>query len=417
MIPIMRALLESALKMETRTMGTGLIKNYKSTYFYIGFLLQAFIFVAAFMTGPRAFADSRVYAYRLYNRINGVPPSSNKLQEVAQLIDAGKFQDAAMSAINDPEGHFYNITLKNFFAKWSNKDESPRQSLNDYIATAIGMVRDDIPFNQILSEDILYTAEVGVPYSKSDNKLYETIESRNLNLFTALKKGTQSSGNGLPAEAIAGVFSTRGFAEAHYSAGTNRRAFEFTMKTFLCRSMESLKDTSRPHVRIRRDVARAPGGAPAKFLNECAGCHAGMDGFGGAFAYYDFDLTQKSIVYTQGRVMEKFNRNAFEFPEGYVTTDASWINLWTEGLNRTIGWNGPTSGIGAKSFGEMVSATDAFPRCMAQKAVEMMCARDYPSSEAIPAPDKDAIEAIATSFKSNFNMKDTFARAAVYCSK
>ena len=389
----------------------------KSTRCLPGYFLHAAILVTACISGPQATADSRVYAYRLYNRINGVPPSSKKLQEVTQLIDAGKYQDAAMSAINDPEGHFYNITLKNFFAKWSNKEESPRQTLNDYIATAIGMVRDDIPFNQILSEDILYTAEVGVPYSKADNKLYEAIESRNLNLLTSLKRVPQSSGNKLPAEAVAGVFSTRGFAEAHYTAGTNRRAFEFAMKTFLCRSMESLKDTSRPHVRIRRDVARAPGGAPAKFLNECAGCHAGMDGFGGAFAYYDFDMTQKSITYTPGQVAEKFNRNAFEFPEGYVTTDASWVNLWTEGLNRTIGWNGPNSGIGAKSFGETIAATDGFPRCMAQKAVEVMCARDYPSSEAIPAPDKDAIDAIATNFRSNFNMKETFARAAVYCSK
>lgn len=373
-----------------------------------------------------ALADSRVFAYRLFNRLNGTPPSTLKLDEMAALVDQGKYQDAAMAAIHDPSGNFYNVTLKNFFSRWSNKDQTPRQPLNDYVATAIGIVRDDAPFTQLLSEDVLYTAERGTLYSLSSNAHYEQIESQHLNLATALKKTTQSGAGRLPQEAIAGAFSLRGFGEAFYSAGTNRRALAFTMSTFLCRSMESLKDSARPDVRVRRDVTRSPGGYPAKFRNECAGCHAGMDGFSGAFAYYDFDMATQTLMYAPGQVHAKFNRNATEFPDGFVTADASWVNLWTEGQNALLGWNGPGAGVGAKSFGEMIASADGFPTCMAQKAVEAMCAKNYLAAKSPPEKDdpnamtpadKDAISSIGTTFKSNYNMKDAFARAAVYCSK
>ena len=40
---------------------------------------------------------------------------------------------------------------------WTNRDQTVFAPLNDYAATVIGMVRDDVAFNTALSADILYT--------------------------------------------------------------------------------------------------------------------------------------------------------------------------------------------------------------------------------------------------------------------
>lgn len=373
-----------------------------------------------FFQSPVAFSDSKVFAYRLFNRINGVPPTAEKLAEMVKLVDEGKYEQAGLAAVNDPSGNFYNITLRDVFTRWSNTDRSPRRPLNDVVATAIGMVRDDIPFGQFLYEDIVYVSDSqpnSPAYSLANNDMYVRLEGVDANFSKNLRRSTQTAAARLSPEVaagVAGVFSLRAFGEAYYSAGTNRRAFAFSMKNFLCRSMESLSDTSRPDMRVRRDVSRSPGGYSAKFRNECVGCHAGMDGFAGAFAHYDY---ANRLIYTPGVVQEKYNRNSTEFPDGYNTTDDTWVNMWLEGRNKIIGWGNPPSGHGAKSFGEMLATTQGFASCMAETAVETMCSREYDPNVSATHPDKDAIEGIAQDFKANGNLKTTFIKAAVYCSK
>ena len=372
------------------------------------------------LQSPVAFSDSKVFAYRLFNRLNGVPPSAEKLAEISKLVEEGKYDQAGLVAVNDPSGNFYNITLKDLFTRWSNTDRSPRRPLNDVVATAIGIVRDDLPFGQFLYEDVVYVADSpqnSPAYSLANNDMYVRLEASDANFSKNLRRSTQTMAARLSPEiavGVAGVFSLRAFGEAYYSAGTNRRAFAFSMKNFLCRSMESLGDTSRPDIRVRRDVSRSPGGYAAKFRNECVGCHAGMDGFAGAFAHYDY---ANRLIYTPGVIQEKYSRNATEFPDGYFTTDESWVNMWVEGRNKSIGWGGPTSGSGVKTFGEMLASTQGFATCMAETAVESMCSRDYDPNVSASHPDKDAIEAIAQEFKANGNLKTTFIKAAVYCSK
>ena len=63
-----------------------------------------------FFQSPVAFSDSKVFAYRLFNRINGVPPTAEKLAEMVKLVDEGKYEQAGLAAVNDPSGNFYNIT-------------------------------------------------------------------------------------------------------------------------------------------------------------------------------------------------------------------------------------------------------------------------------------------------------------------
>src|SRR5690606_16890101 len=100
--------------------------------------------------------------------------------------------------------------------------------------------------------------------------------------------------------AISGLLSTRAYGAAYLFAGTNRAPVAFAMEHFLCRDMESLNDTTIPDFRNRRDVDRSPGGTSEIYKNRCIGCHAGMDGLAGAFAYYDY--INGKVVYTPGKV-------------------------------------------------------------------------------------------------------------------
>ena len=68
------------------------------------------------------------------------------------------------------------MTLKNFAMPWTNRDQTVFAPLNDYVATFIGMVRDDVAFNTALSADILYTSNApGLPApSNASNAHYAT---------------------------------------------------------------------------------------------------------------------------------------------------------------------------------------------------------------------------------------------------
>ncbi len=129
-------------------------------------------------------------------------------------------------------------------------------------------------------------------YSPTSNAQYEQLEDRTGTWrFTVLVATTQSQHTGLPAAATAGVMTTRAASEAFFVDGTNRAMFRFTMMNHMCRDMEQVQDTSLPPDRIRQDVSRSPGGDSRMFLNNCIGCHSGMDPLAQAFAYYDYDKT------------------------------------------------------------------------------------------------------------------------------
>ncbi len=123
-------------------------------------------------------ADSTDQAKRIHDRIAGVPPDAATLASMRDDIDSGNALDAALQATTSPS--FYNVTLKNFAAPWTNRDASIFVPLDDYIATVIGMVRDDVDFREVLHSDIIYTGSgAGIPaYSNSSNAHYEALESQ-----------------------------------------------------------------------------------------------------------------------------------------------------------------------------------------------------------------------------------------------
>jgi hypothetical protein len=224
---------------------------------------------------------------------------------------------------------------------------------------------------------------------------------------------TQSGTYGTPAGATAGAITTRAASEAFFIAGTNRAMFRFTLMNHLCMDMEQVLDTTIAPDRIRQDVSRSPGGDSRVFMNNCIGCHAGMDPLAQAFAYYTFDETAQRMVYTPGSVQPKYFNNDTTFADGFVTPDDSWHNHWRQGQNALIGWSSslPGQGTGAKTLGEELAGTQAFAQCQVQKVFRTVCLRD-----AVDQNDRDQIATMTNTFRNNnFNLKQVFAESAGYC--
>ena len=368
-----------------------------------------------------AVAGPKEQANRLHQRLTGVPATKEVRDQMETLISNGQQIEAALLAIEDE--NFYDNILKNWVKPWTNEEHSVKVPLTDYVATVIGVIRDETDFREILSGDIVYTAQnsgLNLPaYSIDSNDHYEQLEQAidndGTSLKTALSAQSQSqlSGGVLPANATAGILTSRAAAEAFLVAGTNRAQFAYTFRDHMCREMETMGDASGPTDRIRKDVERNPAGDSTLFNTYCVKCHSQMDGNVGAWAYYDWDEEANQIIYSQGTVRPKYSINANAFPEGYTTTDDSWVNYMRLGTNMTMGFDSqlPGSGNGAKSWGQEIANSDEFARCQVQKAFKATCLSNPESGM-----DKVAVERIAEVFKSSgYNMKRVFAETAVHC--
>ena len=372
-------------------------------------------------------------AKRLHERIAGVPPSpqTNVLAQMQQLIADGDPQAAALIAMDND--NFYDVTLVNWAAPWTNRDRSVFVPFNDYIATVVGLVRDGADFRSVLFDDVIYVGQGVTPaYSNTGNGHYEAIAEQALPLKTTLVRALQSATTGLPAEATAGVITSRAASQAFFKAGTNRAQLRFTLLNHLCLDLEQLHDVTRAPDRIRQDVSRSPGGDSRAFLNGCLGCHNGMDPLAQAFAYYNFNYDADNdpdglngfLEYnmdgeldpeTGTRVQAKYHINSTTFKPGYVTPDDKWDNYWRAGVNARLGWDTTLaeagSGFGAKSMAKELAYSEAFASCQATKAFKAMCFREPESSA-----DRTHIATMVTSFKAaNYNAKTLFGDAAVYC--
>lgn len=378
--------------------------------------------LTALMTLP-AHAQTREQAKRIHDRLAGVPPSETVLSEMqgntgtAQVCtDNGVSGPACAAYIAMDNPSFYSVTLKNFVAPWTNESRSVFVPLNDYTATVIGMIRDDVDFRTVLSADLQYIGRPGTvtaaPAANS-NDHYEQLETGNENLKDVLVATTQSSINGIPSTATAGVITSRAAAEAFFVAGTNRAMFRFTMINHFCKDMAELHDPRLPTDRIRQDVSRSPGGDSRLFLNSCVGCHTGMDPMTQAFAYYNYNETTGALEYTNGVVQPKYFNNDLTFPQGYITPDDHWSNYWRSGQNRYLGFNGPGNGEGdgAKSLGVELANSDAFAKCQVEKVFRAVCLRSPETAQ-----DHGAVANIVQTFSSSgYKMKQVFADTAVYC--
>ena len=384
--------------------------------------------LAGALAASPAHAGTSEQARRIYERIAGVPPTAAELASMVSTLSgcggscapgAQQLVTAAQTATS--AASFYNVTLKNMVIPWTNRDQTVFAPFNDYAATVIGMVRDDVPFNTALSADILYVVNgVSPAPSNSSNAHYATAEANGVDLSTALKASSQSAVYGTPTAATAGLLTTYGAESAFFINGTNRAMFRFTMINHFCHDMETLMDTTRPTDRIRQDVARSPGGDSRVFLNNCVGCHSGMDPMAQAFAYYNFNgmvvgpgTNTGTMQYTSGQVQPKYLINSYNFTYGFVTPDDSWSNRWRAGVNTSLGWDSalPGYGSGAKSLGQELESSDAFAQCQVVKVFTAVCFRAPNSST-----DQQTVTNLKTSFKSGgYRLKQVFQQAAAAC--
>lgn len=395
---------------------------------------KALLAFSCLVAGGMASAGTLEQAKRMHDRLTGVPPTEEVLIEMEEHLRNGDGLLAAGVAMNND--NFYNQTVKNWAAPWTNREQDVFVPLNDYTATVIGFVKDERDFRTLLYSDVIYTGQgVSPAYSNSDNNHYETMEQSNVSLQDTLVSRVQSEVTGLPAEATSGVVTSRAGARSFLIAGTNRAAFRFTLLNHLCVDLEQVHDITRPPDRIRQDVSRSPGGDARAFLNGCMGCHSGMDPMAQALAFYDFeydaenDLTGENgqINYnlegdidpdTGTRVEKKYHINSSTFPFGFVTPDDSWENYWREGINQSLGWDEslPGQGQGARSMFMEMAHSEAFAHCQVTKVFETVCLRSPDSDFDTNQNDHTAIDGWVSSFKTDgYNIKNVFARAADYC--
>ena len=394
-------------------------------------------------TDPNTNATYRDQAKRMHDRLTGVPPTEEALNVMANYIDptvdgtasggTNPGADAVAAAlyaitpnsdpaVGNPRGkYFYNVTLKNWITPWTNVEQTQFAPLNDYTALVIGMIRDDKPFNTVLSANLFYTGNVSqiqndlgvsvAPFTNNSNQHFEDLEDNDVDLSNPnyLQEQPQNGLNGL----AAGVVTTRAAGEAFFSAGTNRRMFRFTLINYMCRDLEDVKDVTRVPDRIRQDVSRSPGGDSSIFLNSCIGCHSGMDPMAQAYAYYEWDEALGRIVYTAENVQAKYHINSTNFEYGYRTPNDNWTNYWREGPNAGLGWSGPNgSGTGAASMGQELANSEAFAQCQVEKVYKQVCLQDPISNH------NTDIQSLTSRFMGgdiNYKMKDLFAEVAALC--
>jgi hypothetical protein len=384
------------------------------------------ILMASLVTTAYAGPLERMQAKRIHDRLAGVPPTDAVLQTMENAISStdpacatyGETGATCAAYIAMDNRYFYNVTLKNFAAPWTNRDQSVFVPLNDYIATVIGMVRDDVDFSTVLSADLTYVGRAGIVATApaaNNNNHYAQLEANNIDLSstTDFVPAAQSTILGIPSTATAGVITSRAAAEAFFIAGTNRAMFRFTLMNHMCNDMEQMHDLKLPPDRIRQDVSRSPGGDSRLFLNNCIGCHTGMDPMAQAFAYYNFDETSGALQYTAGNVQPKYFNNDLNFPQGYRTPDDRWDNYWRQGQNAYLGFDPgrPGSGNGAKSLGDELGNSQQFASCQVKKVFRNVCLREPEN-----ATDRAAVTAITNTFRSSgYRMKQVFADTAVHC--
>ncbi|MGE3759933.1 MAG: hypothetical protein AB7H97_19355, partial [Pseudobdellovibrionaceae bacterium] len=376
-------------------------------------------------------------AHKIYRRVSGsnTAISNPLLQSMATKLD-----------VNDPVGaaayvtelsEFYNNTLKDFASKMSNREETINVPLNDFSATIIGGVRDDLNFQTLLWDDLIYQADPAQAAVPSDlindiltsNNHYEALTTQHFDLKKVLVKTTQKLYDGTKSiqnPSPAGLLTSRQWMAAHATAGTNRRLVEYSLKQFLCTPIESAADANGPDNVVGKDIDRFPGGSHSKYTSSCRACHTVLDGFRPAFARFTFSnnfakhaflvpsLAPNSNTEDASSGMEqkpsgvayKYNKNDTVFPGGTEVKNDTWVNNANLGSNSTrFGWS-RTNGKGPQDFGRAIAESKRFPSCMAERVFSTICKRS--PAEA----DKTLIQAAATGFSTDhgFNLKYLFQK-------
>ncbi len=387
----------------------------------------------------------RAKAVNMFEKITGGYPVAADLDlinQVAAEIEVSDYLGAAQLLVEHPQ--FYVTNLRSWFKGWVNRDFLSTVPFNDSVALMMGLVRDNRPFNEVLSTDRYYVINKTMPgfttvadYSPRNNNMFADAEnSQSLNsLHLALQESTQiatvfapqaitnndgvlqrthnAAGSVNAAIDVAGLITTRNFGENFLLDGTNRRVFRYLAVNFLCKDLEDLSDVTRSDAFVGRDVERVVGGDPAIYSQTCRGCHAGQDALRGAFAKLDYVNNDGGLLIKNpnNAISQKYARNTFYFPQGHVTSTDSWTNLWSEGKNSTLGWSGPNTGVGPKSLGAYLANSNQFSICMAKRVFERFCNMSTSTDGAVQIISEESIN-----FKNDgYKFKNLVSKVASRC--
>src|SRR5262249_4378505 len=145
---ILRHATEKAVQSQAASSRSGLMMRVKTDRILVAAMAGTLLACGAGL----AVAGAREQAQRIHDRIAGVPPSAQVLDQMEQLVAGGDAAGAARVAMLAPS--FYTTTLKNWITPWTNREQSVFAPLNDYTATVIGIIRDDVDYRQVLMGDI-----------------------------------------------------------------------------------------------------------------------------------------------------------------------------------------------------------------------------------------------------------------------
>lgn len=378
----------------------------------------------------------------LLKRLTGIllPEDDEFFIEVNNLVQNNMYEEATQKITERDE--FYNITIRDFASKMSVASEVTTAPLSDFVATIIGIARDDINAQKMLTGSFFYKGkkQTGIRENvindivKSNNH-YDDLDKLSVNLRLSLEKidnqKVLSNNKMIDLEDAAGVLTSRAFMMAHAYEGTNRRVIEYSMSQFLCRPITEWANGQLSDAFVGRDIGRSP---KVEYDSKCKSCHAPMDSFRPATAYFDFTFpnpklktgfinyknkttrdpnpekpTQLSIVVApeEQLVSSKFRRSKSTFEFGFVVKNNQWVNLLIE--SGKFEWSSAgAQGEGMKAFGTALSESNLFSECMAERAFKSVCKRHPTEGEA------SVIRAIGEEFRSsNYSLKKLFEIVAL----
>lgn len=368
-------------------------------------------------------------ALLIYQR-TGVKSFLNRdrlIEVMTDLINRGDSIGAARLAIARPS--FYNLIIRDFAAPMSNREEKVNVDLNDFIATVIGIARDDRDAREILNGNTIYWAPSSSNQSSFRNDVlrsndhYTDLDENLVDLYENLQGTRQQvltqAGAINDLEDTAGVITSRAFMSAHAAGGTNRRLVEFSFSQFLCSPIETWAAGGLGGGFVGRDIGRKP---VARFRNRCSNCHGPMDSMRPAFAFSNFrdgffqykenysfdprpdDAARVDVPVPQAErlVPSKFRRGKEIFSNGHVVDNDTWFNFTSPNFE----WRTKIDGSGMNSFGNMLANSKQFGRCMSQRAFKTLCYRNFNSEK-----NSNKLDDWADHFEdSGYSLRELFAR-------
>lgn len=374
--------------------------------FHVLRFLTATVVAGGFLSAAFAEVSETQSAQNIFRRMTGLqlPATDARIVKMAALIKKGDAKAAALIATDDLQ--FLSGTIVPLAAKLGSRENNPGVAFNDFQALFTGVVRDNLDARELMTGNYAYQFKSATPRTRTNNTNYDSYGADPSKLASTELVKIAPQWPDQPERDVAGLLTTRGWAEAHLSDGTNRRAVERTFNMFLCAPIESWRDVNVDDGFVGRDVPRDPSGDPALYQSTCRGCHGNMDALRPAFGHLDF-ANGRYVYLGSFQIANKYAHNSDIFPSGYAVASDFWENRTVESYDALFGWHGPTSGNGIHDLGALIANSDAYKKCFARRAYTAVCRKDADKTE------NTLIDQLADDFaKDNYSVKSLFANTA-----